>query len=415
MTIPRVLLRGFPAILVCVSAAGAAWWLLTAGTPEAKRPTQAPAPASVPKPLKEDQINVITLSPEAAERLALRTAPVERKPVRRTRVYGGEVTIPAGRVIVVSAPLSGTLKAPAGGVLQPGRAVTKGQAMFRLLPLMSPEGRVNLASAKIDADGQVKSAQAQVDAAQITLDRAQRVFQSEAGSRRAVDEAQAQSDLAKKALEAATARRDLLQTVAGEVEKGTAAPITIESPDNGLLRNVSALPEQNVPTGAALFEVVNLDRVWVRVPVYVGDLSGVDAEADAAVAALNMRPGEPVRLAKSVSAPPSANPAAGTVDLFYELDNRFARYSPGQRVGVNLTLKGEADSLTVPWSAVIHDIHGGTWLYEQTGDRAYTRRRVVVRHVAGETAVLASGPAPGARVVTAGAAELFGTETGFSK
>jgi hypothetical protein len=54
-------------------------------------------------------------------------------------------------------------------------------------------------------------------------------------------------------------------------------------------------------------------------------------------------------------------------------------------------------------------------VYEKTGDRSYTRRRVVVRYVAADTAVLESGPPPGTTVVTAGAAELFGTETGFSK
>ena len=52
---------------------------------------------------------------------------------------------------------------------------------------------------------------------------------------------------------------------------------------------------------------------------------------------------------------------------------------------------------------------------EKTGERSYTRRRVVVRYVAADTAVLESGPPPGTAVVTAGAAELFGTETGFSK
>jgi hypothetical protein len=40
---------------------------------------------------------------------------------------------------------------------------------------------------------------------------------------------------------------------------------------------------------------------------------------------------------------------------------------------------------------------------------------VVVQFVSGDLAVLASGPPAGALVVSAGAAELFGTETGFSK
>ena len=84
-------------------------------------------------------------------------------------------------------------------------------------------------------------------------------------------------------------------------------------------------------------------------------------------------------------------------------------------MGVALTLKSEAESLTLPWSAVIQDIHGGTWVYEQTGERTYVRRRVAVRYVVDDTAVLAFGPPPGTQVVAAGAAELFGTETGFTK
>ena len=73
----------------------------------------------------------------------------------------------------------------------------------------------------------------------------------------------------------------------------------------------------------------------------------------------------------------------------------------------------------VPWSAVVHDIHGGTWVYERTAPRVYTRRRVEVKHVQGSgaeaQAVLARGPAPGAMVVSVGAAELFGTEFGTRK
>ena len=69
----------------------------------------------------------------------------------------------------------------------------------------------------------------------------------------------------------------------------------------------------------------------------------------------------------------------------------------------------------VPWSAVLYDFHGGTWVYVKTADRTYSRERVIVRHVTGDTAVLDEGPPAGREVVTAGAAELFGTETGFSK
>jgi len=403
-------------IVSVVAACGAAVWnLLKARPAESAKPASAAAPATVVKPLKEDQIQAVTLTEEAVKRLALDTGQVERKSVPRVRVYGGEVIVPPGQSVVVCAPLTGIVRAASGSLPQPGQTIKKGQPVFQLLPLLTPEARANLTASKVEAEGLVQSAKTQLEAARIARDRATRVLQSGAGSQRAVDEALAHFELAQKSLEAATARREMLAKVVGEIELGTAGPLAIECPQDGLLRNVSAMSGQNVPAGSPLFEVVDLSRVWVRVAVYVGDLPEVDATAPALVGNLTARPGGPGQKASPVAAPPSANPAAGTVDCFYELDNRTTRYSPGQRVGVTLTLQTEAESLTVPWAAVIHDIHGGTWVYEETGLRAFVRRRVAVRYVVGETAVLAAGPAPGAKVVCAGAVELFGAETGFTK
>jgi RND family efflux transporter MFP subunit len=290
-----------------------------------------------------------------------------------------------------------------------------GRVVFQLFPFLTPEGRVNLTTAKIEADGQVESTRTQFEAAEVALERAQRLLKADAGSRRAVDEAQEKYGVAKQNAAMAVARRDQLQKAVGDLDKGTVSPLTIECPQNGVLRNLSASPGQTVPSGAALFEVVNLDRLWVRVPVYVGDRPNIDAAAEAAVVALSAGPGEAGQPVKPVAAPPSANAAAGTVDLYYELDNRKAKLCPGERVGVRMPLQGDSVALTLPWSAVVHDLYGGTWVYEQTGERTYARRRVAVRFVDGERAVLAAGPAEGTRVVVAGAAELFGTETGFSK
>jgi multidrug efflux pump subunit AcrA (membrane-fusion protein) len=104
------------------------------------------------------------------------------------------------------------------------------------------------------------------------------------------------------------------------------------------------------------------------------------------------------------------------VDVFYELENDAGRtLRPGERVSVTVFLRGEEESLVVPWAAVVIDIHGGAWVYESLGKGRYQRRRVEVRQVDGDSAVLHSGPRPGTLVVTAGAAELFGTELGFSK
>jgi multidrug efflux pump subunit AcrA (membrane-fusion protein) len=125
--------------------------------------------------------------------------------------------------------------------------------------------------------------------------------------------------------------------------------------------------------------------------------------------------GPAVGQGEAVAAPPSANPLAATVDLFYELPNADGKLSPGQRLGASVPLADAAEGLTVPWSAVVFDIHGGTWVYAESGPRSYVRRRVAVSHTSGADAVLAGGPPAGTRVVAEGAQELFGAETGFVK
>ncbi|MFO0898888.1 MAG: efflux RND transporter periplasmic adaptor subunit [Pirellulales bacterium] len=386
------------------------------------RPREAPtslakaAPAGkAAHPIHEDDLNTVTLTADAEQSLGLKTAKVQRRSAARARTYGGEITVPVGQSVLVAAPVQGMLEAVGSGPPLAGAVVKQGQALFELWPLMTPEARTTLAASRVDAEGLVETTRTQLDAAKIALDRAQRLLQNGAGSQRLVDEAQAAHDVANKAWEAAKSRKELLTKALTETTSGTADSIAICSPRDGLLRSVTAQPDQNVPAGAPLFEVVELNTVWVRTPVSVGDLEQIDVAATAEVGNLTARPGEAHVAAQPAVAPPSADPLAATVNLFYSLDNRQTRFLPGQRVGVQLALRGAESALSAPWSAVVHDIYGGTWVYETRGPRTYARQRVVVDHVADGTALLASGPAEGTSIVAEGAVELFGIETGFSK
>jgi multidrug efflux pump subunit AcrA (membrane-fusion protein) len=170
-----------------------------------------------------------------------------------------------------------------------------------------------------------------------------------------------------------------------------------------------------VAGATALFEIASLASVWIRVPVYVGDIGQVDRRQPAKAHNLADQPGGPTRTARPVAAPPSADPNAATADLYFELPNRDGALRPGQKVGVTLPLKVAEDSLAVPKSAIVHDIHGGTWVYENTSPQTFVRRPVEVRYTADSLVVLSRGPAPGTKVVTVGAAELFGVEFGAGK
>ena len=165
---------------------------------------------------------------------------------------------------------------------------------------------------------------------------------------------------------------------------------------------------QSVAAGSALVWIAKLDPVWIRVPVYVGEHGGIDRSQPAMVRELGRRTGQGwARSASPVEASPSADADAATVDLYYQLSNPNHSLSPGQRVSVTLRAHSESTSLTVPWSAIVRDASGGTWLYENPQPQTYVRRRVDVRRVDGNSAILSRGPAPGTKIVAVGAAELF--------
>jgi RND family efflux transporter MFP subunit len=377
---------------------------------------KAPAPAKVLTPAKEADLATVKLTEDAEKHLGLTLAEVQRKRVPLNASYGGEVMIPSGRLIMVASPFIGLLKPSRDAqVPTPGTVVKKGDTLFVLQPILSPESRAQMAPLLVEAEGQVKQADENLKASKIQLDRQENLRAQQLAGKAAVVDAKAAYDLAQATLRAAEQRRDAITKVVGDVEGGKINLQTIEAPATGVIQTVHATQGQVVAAGALLFDVASLDPIWVRVPVYAGDAKRVDSAKDAELGDLGDQPGAATKVAHPVKAPPSGDVLSGTVYLFYAAENKDYSLRPGQRVKVIVPMRGEEESLVVPQSAIVWDYHGGTWVYENVAPHTYTRRRVVVDRVVGNTDVLARGPKPGAKVVADGAAELFGTEFGGSK
>ena len=229
---------------------------------------------------------------------------------------------------------------------------------------------LRLADLQAAADGRALQAQAQVDAAKIALGRAEKVFSADAGSVRSVDEAKAILSLAEAALRTARAQRDLLGAPVGQAAPGR--------------------------------------RPWVRVSIYSGERALLDSRANASIREIAATGAG--QDAKPVTGSLTANALTSTIDWYYELPANLAARA-GERVAVEIPiLDSAAEKLVVPFNAVLHDIHGGQWVYENLAPHTYARRRIQVARLSGDLAVLATGPNVGAKIVTDGSAELFGTE-----
>jgi hypothetical protein len=85
-----------------------------------------------------------------------------------------------------------------------------------------------------------------------------------------------------------------------------------------------------------------------------------------------------------------------------------------KRLDIQTTAVTEGpDGLTVPYSAVVYEPDGSTWVYTQTEAMTYQRAPITVADINDDEAVLSKGPAEGTEVVSQGAAELVGVETGI--
>ncbi len=178
---------------------------------------------------------------------------------------------------------------------------------------------------------------------------------------------------------------------------------------------VSPLLPLTSETGAL---VINPDEAWVQISLNESELRKVDRS-------------KPVRIIPQTA---EVQPAAYTVnefempnvgssadeehagDLFYVIKAKNANLVPGQRVGVTLAMLGNGvKRIVIPYSAVIYDQKGDTWVYTNPEPLIFVRRPIVIDYIAGDQAFLTVGPPSGTKIVTVGAEELLGAETGVSK
>ena len=115
-------------------------------------------------------------------------------------------------------------------------------------------------------------------------------------------------------------------------------------------------------TAAPIVDIVSLQILWIRVPVYAGDEAQINARENAFVRSLSEFGGSsnPV-VARPVTGPQTSDPLSTSIDLYYEIDNSKGNFRPGQKISVTLPYKGGQSALVVPYAAILYDIQGGTW------------------------------------------------------
>ena len=108
--------------------------------------------------------------------------------------------------------------------------------------------------------------------------------------------------------------------------------------------------------------------------------------------------------------------ASNASTLYYQVNDANHTLTPGQGVRVKLSVTGSGDRRTVlPYSALIYDLNGDTWIYVSPEPLVFMRHPVTVEYIEGDRVILSDGPPVGTIVATVGVPELYGADTGIGK
>lgn len=294
---------------------------------------KAQPPAMVHNAVKETDLTTVSLTPKAESRLGISLATVEKQTIKKNRTYGGEVVPVSGRSVTLTAPLSGTLLLPEKGTVPvAGRQIAASEPIYSLL-LALPQRDI------LSVQEEVTLRRADFELAEKAVKRAQQLLGDKAGSLKELEQAQAQLSKAIASQEAAKARLELLEK--GEIDSAGegVSSLIVRSPIDGIIQKVYVSPSQTVTVSEALMEIVSIDPVWIKVPVYVGDLSNIDPNQPARVHSLGDFAAIESKSAEPVLASFTANPQSVTLDLSTNYQTRTFHTGPARKSALPLLSK----------------------------------------------------------------------------
>ena len=319
--------------------------------------------------------------------------------VQPTTDVTGSVGTPPGGAAELTAPVDGRVVPPPGGLLPPGTELRQGQLLASLAPTpASPEAAARAKLAVVEAG-------ARAAGAEVALERARRLMADQAISRREMEDAEREAQVAGQAL---TSARQAQSLFAGAKTGRGAGSWRITSPIVGTLTDVNAQPGAGVARGAVLFSVVNTAELWVTARVPEQYAARLDTDRDARYRIAGLSDWLPIRIsgeranAALVTVSPKVNRSTRTVDVIYALRDPDPRLRVGGLLRVGIPTGELWKGVVVPTEALVYD-RGRALVYVQLDGEHFEERAVRAGPGSGAEVGIEAGLAEGERVVTRGA------------
>jgi len=395
----------FVSTVAVIAAVG----IITAVVVRRTTPVPAPRPA-----LQAAETGTVAFLMEQQWAVRMMLAKAEPATVARQITATGRVVPAPGYHAVVAPPVGGLLD---GGQLpRVGQTVARGQvlAVLRQTPTASEAAQIATSQAQADIERarleaerrrlgeSVRETELRLNHTRVEFERAQRLYERKAYSRRQVEEAEVAYRAAEVAHAGAMAQRDVLRD-SRIAALGTSVTYTVHAPITGTVALVGKAAGEQVAPGQAIMELVNLDVVWVEVPIFEQDLARLGPN----VRALFNTPASPGRefAGRLIDLGAVINRESRSATLVFEVPNRERTLRIGQQANVRLDAGERIEALMIPKQAVI-EAEGKRFVYVLRSGEEFERREVTLGDEHGDRVAVLQGLKAGERVVTQGAWQL---------
>jgi cobalt-zinc-cadmium efflux system membrane fusion protein len=230
------------------------------------------------------------------------------------------------------------------------------------------------------------------------------LFQNDAIAHRDLEQAQTDAANAQADVEASTGQLRALgvdpQAAVAANASGQQVQGIIRAPITGTLVERLITAGQLLQAGTTpCFTIADLSKVWVMANIFPADLARV-AVGDRADIATSASPAHFPGTIDYIAALVDPNTKATEVRILVPNPSRFLRRDMYVEVGIQS--RRQAQGILIPVAAVLRDDDNQPFVFLQRPDGRYLRRDVQLGERVGDRYAVASGLAPGERIVSEG-------------
>ena len=372
---------------------------------EESTPSDGKAPAANPSD------RIVRISEEQQKEFGIEVSIADKRLLQRTLETTGWLQLPPGREFLVRSPNAGFFTPlPPNAALEVGLHVSEGKLVGQVQSVLSPIESIQLVLAKEEADSVIGQSTASLKIAEEQL----RALQANdaTGAVSGTRMQQLRETIAQATAAINESKQKLPFLPEEPYDKGfQLKPIDVNWPQSGIISEVLVAPKQYVSAGDPLFRVVQLDPLWLKVPLFESDFLRVPTDSPASLTPLaaDVHNLEPVT-AQPVDHPMEASSATRTRSKYFRLPNSDGAYRAGQAVRVSLPIDQSSEEIVIPRAALIWDASGSSWVYRKQSPDTFQRVRVEVIRTVGEFIAVRRGVNAGDAVATRGTQSIFGEE-----